>query len=183
MKDLTIKGTGNSRYLKSVSSCLTLYPTYEAFAQALVDGTLPIDLNGINSDGIQQAGTPLTKANLLDDATAEKLGLSGDPTVSQALAGILQKPIQATLTVSGWTAVTGGYTQSVAVPGLLTTDDTRTRVDPVRSESDSDQANGEAFACLQEPGAYVGCQQDGYLYCRVANKPTTAINLQITIGR
>ena len=182
MKDLTIKGTGNSRYLKSVGSFLTLYPTYEAFAQALVDGTLPIDLNGINADGIQQAGTPLTKANLLDDATAEKLGLSGDPTVSQALASILQKPVQATLTVAGWTATTGGYEQSVSVAGLLATDDTRTRVDPVRNVSDSDPAN-EAFALLQEPGAYVGCKQDGYLYCRVVNKPTTAIHLQITIGR
>lgn len=136
----------------------------------------------IRADSPQQEGTPINKANLLDDATAEKLGLSGDPTVSQALAGILQKPIQATLTVSGWTAVTGGYTQSVAVAGLLTTDDTRTRVDPVRSESGS-QANDEAFACLQEPGAYVGCQQDGYLYCRVVDKPTRVINLQITIGR
>ena len=136
----------------------------------------------VRADEPQQEGTPLNKATLLDDVTAEKLGLSGDPTVSQALAGILQKPIQATLTVSGWTAVTGGDTQSVAVAGLLTTDDTRTRVDPVRSESGS-QANDEAFTCLQEPGAYVGCQQDGYLYCRVVNKPTTAINLQVTIGR
>ena len=136
----------------------------------------------VRADEPQQEGTPLNKATLLDDTTAEKLGLTGDPTVNQALAGILRKPIQATLTVSGWTAVTGGYTQSVAVAGLLTTDDTRTRVDPVRSESGS-QANDEAFSLLQEPGAYVGCQQDGYLYCRVVNKPTTAINLQITIGR
>ena len=44
-------------------------------------------------------------------------------------------------------------------------------------------ANDEAFALLQEPGAYVGCRQNGYLYCRVVNKPTTAIHLQITIGR
>lgn len=134
------------------------------------------------ADSPQQEGTPINKANLLDDATAEKLGLSGDPTVSQALAGILQKPIRAKLTVSGWTAVTGGYEQSVAVEGLLTTDDTRTRVDPVRSESGY-QASDEAFACLQEPGAYVGCRQNGYLYCRVVNKPTAAIKLQVTIGR
>ena len=67
--------------------------------------------------------------------------------------------------------------------GLLATDDTRTRVDPVRNASDSTPANDEAFALLLEPGAYVGCQQDGYLYCRVVNKPTTAINLQVTIGR
>ena len=66
--------------------------------------------------------------------------------------------------------------------GLLTTDDTRTRVDPVRSESGY-QDSDEAFACLQEPGAYVGCLQNGYLYCRVVNKPTAAIKLQVTIGR
>lgn len=136
----------------------------------------------VRADEPQQEGTPLNKATLLDDTTAEKLGLTGDPTVNQALAGILQKPIRKTLPVSGWTAVTGGYEQSVAVAGLLTTDDTRTRVDPLRSESGS-QANDEAFACLQEPGAYVGCRQNGYLYCRVVNKPTSAIKLQVTIGR
>lgn len=136
----------------------------------------------VRADEPQQEGTPLNKATLLDDTTAEKLGLTGDPTVNQALAGILQKPIRAKLTVSGWTAVDGGYTQSVAVAGLLTTDDTRTRVDPVRSESGY-QDSDEAFACLQEPGAYVGCLQNGYLYCRVVNKPTAAIKLQVTIGR
>lgn len=137
----------------------------------------------VRADEPQQGGTPLNKATLLDDATAEKLGLTGDPTVNQALAAILQKPIQATLTAAGWTAITGGYEQSVAVAGLLATDDTRTRVDPVRNASGIATANDEAFALLQEPGAYVGCQQNGYLYCRVVNKPTTAINLQITIGR
>ena len=136
----------------------------------------------VRADEPQQEGTPINKATLLDDTTAEKLGLTGDPTVNQALAGILQKPIKAKLSVSGWTAVTGGYEQSVAVAGLLTTDDTRTRVDPVRSESGS-QASDEAFACLQEPGAYVGCRQNGYLYCRVVNKPTSIIKLQVTIGR
>ena len=137
MKDGIIKATGNSRYLKSVANFLTLYPDYASFVEALVAGTLPIDLNGLNDAGWDQKPTYLNKANLLDDTTASKLGLTGDPTVNQALAGILRKPIQATLTVSGWTAVTGGYTQSVAVAGLLTTDDTRTRVDPVRSESGS----------------------------------------------
>ena len=136
----------------------------------------------VRADEPQQEGTPINKATLLDDTTAEKLGLTGDPTVNQALAGILQKPIRAKLTVSGWTAVDGGYEQSVAVEGLLTTDDTRTRVDPVRSESGY-QTSDEAFACLQEPGAYVGCRQNGYLYCRVVNKPTAAIKLQVTIGR
>ena len=137
----------------------------------------------VRADEPQQEGTPLNKATLLDDTTAEKLGLTGDPTVNQALAAILQKPILATLTVAGWTAITGGWSQSVAVAGLLETDDTRTRVDPVRNVSDSNPANDEAFALLQEPGAYVGCKQDGYLYCRVVNKPEADIRLQVVIGR
>ena len=137
----------------------------------------------VRADEPQQEGTPLNKATLLDDVTAEKLGLTRDPTVNQALAGILRKPVQATLAADGWTAITGGWTQSVAVAGLLATDDTRTRVDPARNASGVSTANDEAFALLLEPGAYVGCQQNGYLYCRVVNKPTTAINLQITIGR
>ena len=169
--------------MKSIAGFLAAYPTYEDFAAALVEGTLPIDLNGLNDAGWEQKPTYLNKANLLDDTTAEKLGLTGDPTVNQALAGILRKPIQATLAEDGWEAITGGYAQSVAVACLLATDDTRTRVDPARNASGIATANDEAFALLQEPGAYVGCRQNGYLYCRVVNKPTTAIHLQITIGR
>lgn len=91
MKDLVPKGTGNSRFLRSVSNFLSLYPDYEAFVAALVDGTLPIDLAGINTNGVTQVGTPLTKSNLLTDATATALGLSGDPTVNDALYALSQK--------------------------------------------------------------------------------------------
>jgi len=87
MKDMTIKGTGNSRFLKSVSNFLTLYPNYESFVAALVAGTLPVDFNGTNAAGINQAGTPLNKANLLSDDTANVIGLGEyvDPTVNQAV--------------------------------------------------------------------------------------------------
>ena len=75
MKDSVILGSGNSRYLKSVQDFKTLYPTYDDFAAALVAGTLPIDLNGINSAGFQQVGDALNKYNLLKDATAALYGL------------------------------------------------------------------------------------------------------------
>lgn len=75
MEDGIIKGTGNSRYMKSVADFLTRYPNYEAFAQALMTGTLPFDLNGINPEGWTQQGTPLNKANLLTDLTAEDIGI------------------------------------------------------------------------------------------------------------
>lgn len=83
MQDMTIKGTGNSRYLKSIANILTLYPNYESFAAALAAGTFPIDLNGINSAGIQTAGTALNKASLLSDDTAAAAG--GATTPDQAL--------------------------------------------------------------------------------------------------
>jgi len=85
MQDLVIKGTGNSRLLKSVSNFMSLYPTYEDFVQALVAGTLPIDLNGFNSAGVQTQGTPLNKTNLLKDATANKYGLGGNATINDVL--------------------------------------------------------------------------------------------------
>ena len=90
MKDLVPKGTGNSRFLRSVSNFLSLYPNYEAFVAALVAGTLPVDFAGINTNGVTQVGTALTKANLLTDATATALGLSGDPTVNDALYALSQ---------------------------------------------------------------------------------------------
>lgn len=86
MTDGVIKSTGNSRYLKSVANFMTLFPTYEDFAAALVAGNLPIDLNGINPDGWNQQATPLNKANLLADTTGSALGLGSTGTVNTALS-------------------------------------------------------------------------------------------------
>ena len=85
MKDSVILGSGNSRYLKSVADFKTLYPTYDDFAAALVAGTLPIDLNGINAAGFQQIGDALGKATLLTDAL-NKYNLLKD--VTAALYGL-----------------------------------------------------------------------------------------------
>lgn len=71
-----MKGSGNSRYLKTVREALSLYPTYEDFLQAMIAGTFPVDFNGINKDGWTQQGTPLNKANLLSDTVISTLGLS-----------------------------------------------------------------------------------------------------------
>lgn len=87
MTDGIIKGTGNSRYLKSVENFLEFYPTYEAFAAALSEGFLPIDLNGLNLSGWQTVGTALNKANLLTDVTAQTLG----DTPALAFAALLSK--------------------------------------------------------------------------------------------
>lgn len=92
MKDLIIKQTGNSRTLKTSLPAGTSWE--EALAQ-LRDGTFPIDLLGIQTEGVQQQGTALNKANLLDDATATALGLSGDPSPKDALNALLTKAKQA----------------------------------------------------------------------------------------
>lgn len=86
MQDTIIKGTGNSRTLGSVPNFLTLYPTYEAFGQALINKQLPIDLGPLNPAGVQTAGTDLNKGNLLKDATAALYGLSAAAVPDQVLA-------------------------------------------------------------------------------------------------
>lgn len=77
MIDSVLKGTGNSRFLKSAVPAGTSWADALAMLQA---GTFPIDLNGINNAGFQQVGTPLNKANLLKDATAAQIGLPPSTT-------------------------------------------------------------------------------------------------------
>ena len=91
MQDGIINGTGNSRYLKTISGFLSLYPTYEAFAQAVIAGTLPVDLNGKNPDGWAQQGTPLNKANLLTDATAALVGLGAEANPDEMFATLANR--------------------------------------------------------------------------------------------
>lgn len=77
MIDSVLKGTGNSRFLKSAVPTGTSWADALAMLQA---GTFPIDFNGINTEGFQQVGTPLNKANLLKDATAAQIGLPPSTT-------------------------------------------------------------------------------------------------------
>lgn len=91
MQDGILKGTGNSRYLKSIETFLTQYPTYQDFAAALAAGTLPIDLNGINETGWDQLGTALNKANLLSDDTCELLYLDNTAVPNDALQELAKR--------------------------------------------------------------------------------------------
>lgn len=77
MIDSVLKGTGNSRFLKSAVPAGTSWADALAMLQA---GTFPIDFNGINAEGFQQVGTSLNKANLLKDATAAQIGLPPSTT-------------------------------------------------------------------------------------------------------
>lgn len=104
MQDAIALGTGNSRYLKSVSGFMSLYPTYADFAAALVAGTLAIDFNGINPDGWAQQGTPLDKANLLTDATAALAGLGPEATPNDVFATLASKAASAEKLITYGTA-------------------------------------------------------------------------------
>ena len=88
MQDGIIAGNGNSRYLKTVAAALSLYPTYQDFMTALIAGTFPIDLNGINEAGWSQLGTALNKATFLKDATAALYGLTEDAVPDEVLSAV-----------------------------------------------------------------------------------------------
>lgn len=86
MTDTIIKGTGNSRSIRSVPNLAALAPTYDKLLELFTseDG-FPIDLLGPNPLGCDVVGTVLNKANLLTDETAAAHGLTPDATVDDAL--------------------------------------------------------------------------------------------------
>lgn len=134
MTDGIIKGTGNSRYLKSVANALALYPTHESLMEALAAGTLPIDLNGINPAGWNTVGDKLDKATLLTDALCTALGISTTSTPTQAMDKLRQLVNTAQSTANGRARVSfgsyvgnGASSMNVYLPGtpmavILSTD-------------------------------------------------------------
>lgn len=88
MKDTIIKETGNSRFLRSnVAEDIT----YAEFIALLRAGQLPIDLAGINEEGIETLGMPLGKNTLLDDETERAIwGSPGDRKPTEALKTIYE---------------------------------------------------------------------------------------------
>lgn len=109
MQDTISKNTGNSRTLASVPNFLTLYPTYEDFARALINRELPIDLGPINPAGVSQKGTDLNKANILKDATAALFGLGPDAVLDDVLNAIAGLENSGWELLESWTAA-GTYT-------------------------------------------------------------------------
>lgn len=86
MTDTILKGTGNSRTLASIANFLTVYPTYDAFAAALIAGTLPIDIGPLNAAGCNAVGTSLNKANILTDDTCSKLSIPSSSVPDEAFS-------------------------------------------------------------------------------------------------
>ena len=84
MTDMIVKGTGNSRFLRSA---IPADITFSQFVALLREGALPIDLAGVNDEGVEVKGTPLGKGTLLSDATETAIwGDAADRTVDEALS-------------------------------------------------------------------------------------------------
>lgn len=85
MNDGIIKDDGTSRLLRSVSDFKSKYPTYDEFADALVNGSLPVDVL-FNGAGWAQQPDFLNKASLLKDTTASLFQLGTDAVPDEVLA-------------------------------------------------------------------------------------------------
>lgn len=75
MQDTIIKGSGNSRSMKTVPNAPIIYPDFATFIQEFASTGIPFDMGPINLSGVTQKGTDLNKANLLSDETAAAYGL------------------------------------------------------------------------------------------------------------
>lgn len=86
MRDLEIKGTGNSRYIKSSVPAST---TFDEFLTMLRAGNLPIDLMGLNTAGIiTQSPSAYNKANVLPDDVCSLLGLDSSAEPKDAFLAL-----------------------------------------------------------------------------------------------
>ena len=73
MRDIVPNGTGNSRSLKSSIPAGT---TWEQALAMLRDGTFPVDLKGLNPEGILNNNpSAYSKANVLPDEVCDALGI------------------------------------------------------------------------------------------------------------
>lgn len=132
MTDTVIKGTGNSRTLRTVPNALTLYPDFTAMITAMINGTFPIDLGGLQDAGLTTHGTDLNKANLLTNATETSIwGNSSNRTVNDAFSKLRS---------------------------LITT--AQSTADTAQSTATSANTNANARAKI-EVGSYVGTDSGG----------------------
>lgn len=113
--------------------------------------------------------------------------LNGSGAVSAAARGadysLVNAPVIASVPYTGWTknTTTNAYEQSVAVSGLLTTDDKRTRVEIVGTTDVAAQALIDTAAGNLN---YVACNTNGQLYLRCDKAaPATTFSVAVVIAR
>lgn len=126
MKDTIIKGNGKSRILKAPAD---IPDNFADWRDQMMSGNAYLDIAvNTNTDitnpnaGLDVVGTPLSKGNLLSDATQTALGLQSDPTVNDAIYRLYERSYQqmmasfkllsnTTITVAG-----GGSTNALKIP-------------------------------------------------------------------
>lgn len=85
MTDTIIKGTGNSRLIKSVPNLAALAPTYDKLLEMLSTEGLPADILGPYAVGVSTMGTGYSKGEVLPNTLCSNLGLPTSATPAQAL--------------------------------------------------------------------------------------------------
>lgn len=113
MKDTVIKETGNSRFLRSsVAEDIT----FAEFIALLRAGQLPIDLAGINEEGIETLGMPLGKSTLLNDETEAIIwGSTGDRKPTEALKAIFESASEKAKVVTGTYTGNGSASRTISL--------------------------------------------------------------------
>ena len=107
MKETIIKGTGNSRSIRSVPNFATLYPTWESYRDAMAADGVPVDIGALNEAGCSQIGDGLNKATLLKDATAALYNKTSNATPDDIFADI--RLIIQQVSDNGTKVITGSF--------------------------------------------------------------------------
>lgn len=121
------------------------------------------------ADEPTEVGTALNKANLLSDATATALGLSGDPTVNDAFAKLVHTT-SVTVPASGWSS-SAPYTQTVNVSGMTAAMNIQYALSPSATSESVAEAYGYISSLETAEGSII-------LRCN-SDKPT--VNIPIVL--
>lgn len=112
MQDTIIKGTGNSRTLKGPPNLLATYPTWQDAAQAIQDGTFPIDLGPLNPLGLLQTGTGYTKADVLPADLQASLSLPDSATPADAYKALYRSIYGSDQVIYRWSRTRPKYVET-----------------------------------------------------------------------
>lgn len=88
MTDTIIKGSGNSRTLKTVPNIKSMVSTLDDLLDLFIAG-FPVDVGPLNPAGCEQIGTGYTKAEVLSDETATIHGKDATSNVDDMWDGLI----------------------------------------------------------------------------------------------
>jgi len=104
MQDTILKNNGKSKTIKAPSD---MPATYDAWRTQLIAGNGRLDVvqntsTSGDDSGVSQLGTALSKANLLSDATATKVGLTSSATVNDVIDAVITSQTTLSLPSASW---------------------------------------------------------------------------------